>query len=314
MPVSAPELANAYIEGASKPAQEVWTDSATSKYPTANAQEMLFADLGDSGPLVEWADGSETPSTALAQYTKNVTVTDYANKIPFGLSSYRSNDALCLGKARIEGTKLNRKLSEKIVTHVNGNFTSFDGVALYATTHVIGNQAAQKNLLTASEIPSANVNTVAAPTVLEAKNIILETIEVMRAFKNEHGVAANPGLSDFTIVCNDAIQGRAFKAALTAETLVDGSTNELAVEIKTGALRIKVFVDTSLSGSNYVWFFSAEEGNRAILLGNDEPEDMSILDEKSEHARKYKSVLFNQLVRLAIGNGRWYLTARVTLS
>lgn len=114
-----------------------------------------------------------------------------------------------------------------LVTLINANGTCYDGQAFYSATHSWGDSGTQKNLVTATEIPSANVGTPTAPTATEMANILLEAVGYMMTLKNDKGRPINGTSKSWIVQVATAQLYSAVMQAIKLNKLAAGADNPL---------------------------------------------------------------------------------------
>lgn len=104
--------------------------------------------------------------------------------------------------------------------------TAYDGSNFFAADHVQGASGTQSNLLTASDIPSADVGTATNPTPEEMAVIFMDLIGYALGWKDGSGRAMLPDARHFVVFTPTNMFGAAQTAA-RANNLASGQTNQV---------------------------------------------------------------------------------------
>jgi hypothetical protein len=312
--VTQTELFNAYQSRFEQAASGLWYPRVAQVLPTVVAEEMKIVMLGQSKGFTPWPAGTEPTEQQLAQYKVDASLMDYHDGFPISLRTRNANPELWTSRAATAGREAAYSLQALVSAHIVANKIGLDGVSLINTSHKIGSQAAQTNSLTSSDVSVLNVGTPATPTTQEAIDIVLALWNFFKSFKGENGRVVNAGIRELVIVVNTGDHFNAFINAVTQTILSSGATNTLAAIIASGNLKVEVFYDASMTGSNKIRVFNGEDGNRAICLGMDGPEDVSIMDEGSEYARTKNALKFGLKATMGCASGWFANVLEATLS
>lgn len=312
--LSKDQLINAYLNFDPKSSTGLWYTEGTEIISTIDSQLMKAVALSQSKGFTEFVPGHPAQSQDLGSYSLEFSVKSYEDGFGIPLQALKSNTELWTKKAAQVGRESHYEIQRLVCEHLNANRTSLDGTVTFSASHIIGNQAAQTNILTASEVTALNVNTPAAPTVSEAIEAILGVVNYMRSYKGENGRIVTAGQNEYVILVNTGAIYNAFSAAISKQILASGETNVLAAQVDSGKLKIRVELQTELSGSNTFWILGSTPGQKGLFLGVEGPEDISILDPNSEYARTHNQVKFGVKVNLGICSGMFYNIARAVLS
>lgn len=103
----------------------------------------------------------------------------------------------------------------------------YDGQYFFDTDHSEGDSGTQKNDLTASEIPSANVTTTTAPTATEWANVLVEAIGYQYGWLDDAGDPINGDARQFMVMVGTASLYSGLVQAINLNSLASGADNPL---------------------------------------------------------------------------------------
>lgn len=113
----------------------------------------------------------------------------------------------------------------------NGDTTTsglcYDGQQFFDTDHSEGDSGTQKNDLTASEIPSANVTTTTAPTPTEWANVLVEAIGYQYGWLDDAGDPSNGDARQFMVMVGTSSLYSGLVQAINLNSLSSGADNPL---------------------------------------------------------------------------------------
>jgi phage major head subunit gpT-like protein len=188
--------------------------------------------------------------------------------------------------------------------------TCYDGQYFFSATHSSGDSGTQLNLLTATQILSADVTTAAKPTAAEAADVGLETIGYMQAWKDDQGEIVNENAKQFLILCPTARLFTSFTQAFQLQTLAAGAENPGAK----APYQVEVLHVPTLTSGSYVLVLRTDGEAGALILQEEEPVTDQFLGEDSDHFFKENELLFGVKTTRGMGYGEWRYAAKVTLS
>lgn len=264
--------------------------------------------LGMSPQMREWVGG---------RLAKKLRVESFQiRNLPFESTLYFDDDDLRREKTaqfrvRIQdlalraGTHWNKLITDLLIANGNG----YDGKAFFATNHVSGDSGTLTNLLTATEVPSANVATAAAPTASEMAAIIMELTAYMMGWKDDQGEPINTEAKDFIVMVPQNMNA-ALRQALTAQYLVNGVSNIALEAVRAGLFTIRPVVNPRLTTTTEMYAFIADRPIKAIILQDEVGIRTSMKDEVFDN-RMWK---FGIDARRNAGYGEWNTAAKLTLS
>jgi phage major head subunit gpT-like protein len=207
-------------------------------------------------------------------------------------------------------------LTNAILNGATSTFNSYDGVTFYATTHTEGSSGTQKNNLSATEIPAADVATATAPTATEMANILAQTVGYFYSYVDDKGDPYNAGAGNFLVTVGTTLLYYAALQAVSTPNLVSGATNPL-LGYKLGAKSINIDVkfDPRLSANTTkIQVHRTDGAIKPFIHQVEVPMETSLLGPGSDEEFKYDRHVFGTKMIHAIGYGDWRQSIQVTLS
>lgn len=196
-----------------------------------------------------------------------------------------------------------------------GNPTGYDGVSFFSTAHKLGTGDTQNNDLVAGVQTSLNVSDPTAPTPEELVLAIVDGIARLESMEDETGEPINEGSRRYACMFHSSMSGR-FQTAIRTNMLAQGQSNVIAGRAADGDLSVVPIPNVRLSNAAQFILFNIDEAfpMRAIVLQEEAPLDLAILDEASEYA---KDTGFTKAIGRwsgGVGPGEHLMAARFTLS
>jgi phage major head subunit gpT-like protein len=213
------------IDGSWAPAlaQRIDTDKETETYRW----------LGAAPSLRTW-DGYRLYK-ALGRYTMSITNVKYEASLRFDLDDIRrtvksgNQIPTVLSEMASKAAKNPERLLSTLI--INGDTTTsglaYDGQQFFDTDHSEGASGTQKNDLTSSEVPAANVTTTTAPTATEWANTLLQTIGYMYGLVDDQGDPINGDARNFAVMVGTASLFAGLVQAINLNALASGADNPL---------------------------------------------------------------------------------------
>ncbi len=193
---------------------------------------------------------------------------------------------------------------------------AYDGQNFYATGHTEGSSGTQKNNLSSTEIPAADVVTATAPTATEMANILAQTIGYFYSYVDDKGDPYNAGAGEFLVTVGTTLLYYAALQATMTANLVSGATNPL-LGYKLGASPIKIDVkfDPRLAANTTKIQVHRTDGMiKPFIMQTEVPLETSLLGPGSDEEFKYDRHIFGTKVIHTAGFGDWRQSIQVTLS
>jgi phage major head subunit gpT-like protein len=203
-----------------------------------------------------------------------------------------------------------------LVDLINANGLCYDGQNFFDTDHSFGDSGTQKNELTATEVPSANVTTADAPTPTEMANVILEQTAYMLGIVNDQGRPVNGQARNFHIQVQTP---RLFSAAMQAISgnLLTGNVDSPLTGMKVGGFKYTVGLEPRINHADeakQVHLYRTDGGLKPFILQSERELEVDVLGKGSDFYFDNRAVKLGVNVSRAVGYGLWEFASRVTLS
>ncbi len=295
--------------------EKMWANQLAMLIPTDRETEN-YRWLGQVAQMRKWVGGRH--EQVLKKYSMQITNEEYESTLALPVPDLRRDKSglLSIRVADLAGrtaTHWNTLLSTLISAGDGGTLgLAYDGQYFFDTDHAESGTN-QKNSLGASEVPSSNVSSTTIPTAAEAANIIVETIGYIYGLKDDQGEPINQDAKAFTIMVTTSAHWAAFSKALSLE-LLDGSTSNPIMALKTKGITIDVIFNPRLSGGAKVYFFRTDGTIKPLILQEEVPVNTKLIGAGSEEEFKNNRHLFGVNATRAVGFGAWQGAALVTLS
>ena len=190
------------------------------------------------------------------------------------------------------------------------NAAAYDGVALFATAHSIGDSGTMDNALVAGTLPALNVTTAARPTRDESIDILSGMASHFFTFKDDQGRPANQAAGEFLMVCPPAMAPGMIAA--TRDLMSNsGSTNPLS----NLGWKFGVAPEARLTNTAVCYLIRVDDKSApAFILQEEDTPSVEILGEGSEHWIKNNEAIATAKASRAVGAGDFKKIIRGTLS
>lgn len=232
---------------------------------------------------------------------------DYESTIEFKVPDLRRDKT---GQIMARASDLATRVAffpESLLTSLittNGN--AYDGVAFFASTHVVGSSGTIDNDMTTADGGLAGGS---APTTAQQSANILAMIARMLGFLDDQGQPLNEAARQFIVMTPASLYG-ATVAAISAMFTSASATNPLGELARFGYSFVPL-LNARLTTTNQQYLFRTDAGIRAFLL-QEEGVNPVQLGPDSEHAAKTNRVLFGHGWAGAVGYGRFELAVKGT--
>jgi phage major head subunit gpT-like protein len=209
------------------------------------------------------------------------------------------------------------KLLSTLIINGGGsiNGTAYDGQYYFDTDHLEGESGTQLNLLTASQVPTLNVGTAAAPTAYEAALAVLGMIAYMMTLKDDQGEPIHENAREFIVMTGPMLMP-AFASAATKDKLDTGAgsvDNPLAPG-GSDSFKVSHVVNPRLSAwTTSIALFRADAPTKPFILQEEEGLTTQILGAGSEYEVVNDEQLFGVKCIGNAGFGLWQHAAKGTL-
>jgi phage major head subunit gpT-like protein len=189
--------------------------------------------LGGAPALREWR--GHRLYGAVGRYTQTVTNVKYEASLRFDVDDLRrtmksgNQIPVVIAEMAAKAAKNPESLLSTLVT--NGDTTTsglaYDGQQFFDTDHSEGSSGTQKNDLTATEIPAADVTTATVPTPTEWANTLLQAVGYQYGWLDDQGSAINGDARNFVVMVGTASLYGGLVQAINLNSLASGADNPL---------------------------------------------------------------------------------------
>lgn len=203
-----------------------------------------------------------------------------------------------------------------IIELLNANGLCYDGIAFFSASHVLNDETAQVNELTASQCPSLNITTTTAPTAEEAARALLQVIGYMQTYKNDKGRLVNRNAKGFTVMTSSVAIQAAMLEAITSTTLSSTVSNPLN-GLKLAGLDVDVQLEggyTGVAPTTEFLTFRKDGRLKPFLTQEEQQLTVDMLDRMSDHFKINGQLAILLKARRAAGYGLWQHASRSTFS
>jgi len=199
------------------------------------------------------------------------------------------------------------ELPDKLVSAViEANPLSYDGVALYSSSHATGS----------NDITVNGIASVVAATTVNLEQVIRQATQQMFVQKDAAGEPANQFARKFAIMVHPDAMG-VTSAAIRNLTTADAG---VVVRSTTGALQQEFgvsyvpIVNPRLTTNTKAYLFRVDSPIRTLIWQDEVLPDIIMLDENSEHAKKTGEIYVRAERLCAAAVGRHQMGVRVTMA
>jgi phage major head subunit gpT-like protein len=203
-----------------------------------------------------------------------------------------------------------------VITLINNSETGlcYDGQYFVDDDHLWGDSGTQKNKLTATEIPAANVATATAPTAIEMAPVIMQLVAHMMTFKNDKGRDVNGNAKAFIIFVATAPLFSACAEAIGSTVFTNGSSNPLRGLIEQGFKFEVKLISRLTSATDKIRMARADGDLKPFILQDEEGLETQVLGEDSDFHFDNDAIKVGVKARRGAGYGLWEHFVSVTLS
>ncbi len=188
----------------------------------------------------------------------------------------------------------------------------YDGQYFFDTDHQEGDSGAQKNKLTAAEVPTLDVATATAPTPDEFAKAILGCIQQFYGLKDDQGEPMNEGARVFRVMVPIALWAAAIQA-LRSNFLSTGTGVRDNI-LKGVDLDLDVIPNPRLTAGTVFYIFRVDGRAKPFILQNEVDVKVEAVAEGSEHEFKNRKHLYGVSAMRNVGYGYWQHALHATLS
>jgi phage major head subunit gpT-like protein len=292
-----------------------WSSSLATRVDTDKETET-YRWLGSAPPLREWL--GYRLYQAVQRYTMSITNVKYEASLRFDLDDLRrtvksgNQIPVVLSEMAAKAAKNPERLLTTLI--INGDTTTsglaYDGQQFFDTDHSEGASGTQKNDLTSSEIPAANVTTTTAPTATEWANTLLQTIGYMYGLVDDQGDPINGDARNFVVMVGTASLYSGLVQAIGLNALASGADNPLRAM---SGINITPILNPRRSAATAEFNIFRTDGNVKPFVHQVEvPLTTSMVGAGSETEFEEDAHKFGIKVVEGTGYGYWQHAAEVT--
>lgn len=199
---------------------------------------------------------------------------------------------------------------------INGDTTTsglaYDGQQAFDTDHSEGASGTQKNDLTATEIPAADVVTTTAPTATEWANTLLQTIGYMYGYLDDQATPINGDARNFVVMVGTAALYGGLVQAIGLNSLASGADNPL--KAMAGLTITPIFNPRRSAATSEFDIFRTDGTTRPFIHSTEVPLQTQTIGVGSELEFHEDAHEFGIKVVEGVAYGQWQHMAEVTFS
>jgi len=295
--------------------ESIWAPRISVELQSDREVEEL-AWLGQVPTMRRWQGGRHEES--LNKYALTIRNYPYESTLPISNADLRRDKTGQLRQrvadlATRTATHWNSLLGAWITAGEAGTYgLAYDGQYFFDTDHKESGSN-QTNDLTATEVPSANVNTTSTLTTTEAAGIVTETLAYMMSLTDDKGEPINQQPTEVLILATKVGHYNGLKTALGLNNLGTGSGNNNPILAWAPDYTINVqYVPTRVTAADKLYFFfgSPAMGSTPMIRTSETDVMTQLKDDTFDNDRMVFGVTANR----GVGYGMWQKAALVTLS
>ncbi len=303
----------AYADGidgswASKLAMPISTDKETETYRW----------LGAAPALREWRGYRLYQPTG--RYSMSITNLKYEASLRFDVDDLRRTQKVgnqiptVLAEMAAKAAKHPEVLLSTLVTDGDTSTSGlcYDGQNFFSASHTEGSSGTQKNDLTSSEVPAADVTTTTAPTVTEWANTLLQTIGYMYGLVDDQADPINGDAKNFVVMVGTTSLYSGLVQAIYLNRLASGADNPLSAM---SGINIMPILNPRRSAATAEFDIFRTDGNvKPFVHQTEVPLMTQILGAGSTVEFEEDAHKFGIKVIEGVGYGYWQHAAEVTFN
>jgi phage major head subunit gpT-like protein len=294
-----------------------WAGALATRVDTDKETET-YRWLGAAPALREWR--GYRLYQALGRYTMSITNYKYEASLRFDLDDMRrtvksgNQIPAVLAEMASKAGKHPEVLLNTLI--INGDTTTsglaYDGQQFFDTDHSEGASGTQKNDLTATEVPAADVTTATAPTATEWANTLLQTIGYMYGWVDDQGDPINGDARNFVVMVGTTSLYAGLVQAIGLNSLASGADNPLKAM---QGINITPVLNPRRSAATSEFNIFRTDGNvRPFIHQVEVPLQTQIIGTGSETEFEEDAHKFGVKLVEGAGYGYWQHAAEVTFS
>jgi phage major head subunit gpT-like protein len=288
---------------------------------TSDKETETFRWLGAAPALREWQGGRlmQVPG----RYTTSITHKKYEATMRFDVDDIRrtmkSGNQIPTVIAEMAG-KAARHPEVLVSTLVTDGDTStsglaYDGQNFFSASHSEGSSGTQKNDLTATEVPAADVTTATAPTATEWANTLIQTIGYMYGWVDDQGDPINGDARNFVVMVGTASLYGGLVQAIGLNSLASGADNPLVgMKSQLGISITPIFNPRRSAATSEFDIFRSDGNVKPFIHSVEVPLTTEVIGAGSETAFTEDAYKFGLKIIEGATYGYWQHAAEVTFS
>ena len=285
----------------------LWAAKIGMQFSSDRAKEE-YKWLGGAPLLREWLGGRlEQGIRDEAYEIRNV---KYESTLPVFLDDLRRDKT---GQLRVRIGEMAARAAthwEKLLTAlVVANGKCYDGQDFFSASHASGDSGTLKNLLTATEVPKADVGTANAPTATEMADILPQVVQHMYGYKDDKGEPINQNATSFLVMVPTNMMASLMQA-LGKEFLTNGVSNPA----RGIGLTFLPIVNPRLTADTVMYLLRADGALKPFIMQEEYGIITQTLGAGSDEEFKNDRHLFGIKTSRAAGYAMWQYAVKVTLS
>lgn len=294
-----------------------WAGSLSTRIDTDKETET-YRWLGAAPALREWR--GYRLYQALGRYTMSITNQKYEASLRFDLDDMRrtiksgNQIPVVLAEMAAKAAKHPEVLLSTLITDGDTSTSglAYDGQNFFSASHSEGASGTQKNDLTATEVPAADVATATAPTATEWANTLLQTIGYMYGLVDDQGDPINGDARNFVVMVGTTSLYAGLVQAIGLNRLASGADNPLTAM---AGINITPILNPRRSAGTSEFDIFRTDGNVKPFIHQVEvPLMTQMVGAGSETEFEEDAHKFGVKVVEGAGYGYWQHAAEVTFS
>jgi len=284
---------------------------------TASSSEIeKYGIFGGYAKMREWVGARQAQTIGQKNYeirnrkfeSSLVVPNDMRNRDKSGLLDTHIN-------GWVDGT-VNYHWEDLLVDLINagGAQTCFDGQYFFDTDHQFGDETAQKNSVTASDVTALNVGTATAPTPSEIASAIMGLVGYMLTFTDDKGRYINGNGRMFTVQVSTVDLWTSLMTAINSNILtgiVDNPLNGLTL----GGFKFKPLFSPELtSATAKIRVYRTDGARKAFILQEERGLQFKSKAEGSDFEYDNDAIEIGVQANRGAGYGDWKSAIEGTLS
>lgn len=284
---------------------ESWASQLSLYNPESDAEAETYGLFGGYPRMREWIGARQAQGTAQRSYT--------IRNLPYESTLVVKQTMLNRDKSKLLTAYVNNfaggcvanHWEDLVVTLINANGLCYDGQNFFDTDHQFGSETAQKNLLTATEVPALNITDTANPTSLEWASAIIGTVAYMMTIKDDKDRVVNQNARKFAITVSTVAQFTNLLTALTSDELPGNVDNPLMGLKAAGFTFVPLFLPQLTSATTKFRMFRMDGELKPFILQSEQEIEYNLLGRGSDFYFENKAIKLGVDASRGAGYGLW---------